>query len=305
MKGWGGFFTTTTAEIWDRSRTGRELIRNIHMLLTFIIILSFLAMMPTSVNATERVIAQGRNDSSVTGRIEQSRLKNVVTYLEGLGNRVTWQQQWKTARWAAAQLEGYGLEVKVRNYEFENRQWPNVIARLRGKMHPDEIIMLIAHIDSTSDNAYYDAPGADDDGSGVAALLEIARNLQHARLNKTVMICLFSNEERGARGSKYFAQYAREQAMGISAVINLDVLGFNAPAVVSPWNAIQAHETLKHKLKAIYRIALNLTRSLWHGKNRLAVGGQEQSGALVAKVSQVIRENSDLTVASRVGKGCG
>ena len=98
-----------------------------------------------------------------------------------------------------------------------------------------QMIIVCCHMDSTANNeTEYDkmtdpAPGADDNSSGVAATLAIARYLSQFRgkLVHTVRFCFFNAEEEGLHGSEQYAGYLRDKDTNIKAVINLDMMGYN------------------------------------------------------------------------------
>ncbi|CAG0936677.1 Leupeptin-inactivating enzyme 1 [Thermoflexales bacterium] len=99
----------------------------------------------------------------------------------------------------------------------------NVVGRLEGKTRPDEIFIISAHYDSISD-----CNGADDDGSGVAAVLETSRVLageQHAR---TLVVACWDDEESGMRGSRAYAQQARQQNANILSLLVYDMIGYTS-----------------------------------------------------------------------------
>ncbi|MCK4350345.1 MAG: M20/M25/M40 family metallo-hydrolase, partial [Candidatus Krumholzibacteria bacterium] len=92
---------------------------------------------------------------------------------------------------------------------------------------PDQRIILSAHYDSySSTDPEVCAPGADDNATGVAAVLESARALYGERTGKTVEFVLFDGEELGLRGSRYFAANL-DTNVSYEAVINLDMLGYD------------------------------------------------------------------------------
>ncbi len=107
-------------------------------------------------------------------------------------------------------------------------QW-NVVATKPGALFPDRQVVLGAHYDSISlDRLQEDqdvAPGADDDASGVAGLLEIARLLRGVDLEATVVFALFGAEELGLVGSRDFAARARARGDEILLMLQLDSVG--------------------------------------------------------------------------------
>jgi hypothetical protein len=236
--------------------------------------------------------------------VDVSRLRDTVQHLENYGNRSTWQKQWDTARWLEQKLKEYGLDVAVQSYEFRGRQWPNVISQITGHAKANDIVLLIAHFDSTSDNQEGIAPGADDNGSGVSVLIETARNLKGASLERTVMFGLFSNEESGNAGSIAFAGNAKRNKLNIHAVINLDILGYNAPEQVPLSDAVQSHHTFKHQLKSVYRIVKNRLWYFMKGKNRVKVAGTQRDSSLVKAISGAFQVQAGLGIKEITDDAC-
>jgi photosystem II stability/assembly factor-like uncharacterized protein len=104
--------------------------------------------------------------------------------------------------------------------------WENVVAEIPGTDDPSAEYLLTAHFDSISDDPYNLAPGADDNGSGVCALLAAARALSATTFDRTIKFVFFSGEEQGLLGSRDYARRAREGGDDIRAVLNLDMVGY-------------------------------------------------------------------------------
>jgi hypothetical protein len=102
----------------------------------------------------------------------------------------------------------------------------NIIAEIRGQTDPDEIMIICAHYDSTSDVPDTIAPGADDNASGTAAVMEAARILRLYSFDFTIRFIAFSAEEWGLYGSRHYASRARNQGEKIIGVINLDMIAY-------------------------------------------------------------------------------
>lgn len=117
------------------------------------------------------------------------------------------------------------------NFAGTNVTGVNIIGIIPGEEIGGGIIVLGAHYDSITlnvedGNAY--APGANDNATGIAALLEIARILSQDRYRATIVFVAFDAEEIGREGSKLFVeQYVRPQGLDIRAMINLDIIGSN------------------------------------------------------------------------------
>jgi hypothetical protein len=104
----------------------------------------------------------------------------------------------------------------------------NVVAIQRGSGDPKRMILVTGHLDSrVTDimNAESDAPGADDDASGVAAVIEAARVLSQRKLRATLVYGVLSGEEQGLYGGKILADYARAQGWQVQANLNNDIVG--------------------------------------------------------------------------------
>lgn len=106
----------------------------------------------------------------------------------------------------------------------------NVYAILRGSKPEDgdRIVLVTGHYDSRNSdplNTTDAAPGANDDGSGVAVSLECARVLSKLKFPATIIFLTVTGEEEGLYGSKHFAQMAREKGWKIEAVLNNDIVG--------------------------------------------------------------------------------
>ena len=104
---------------------------------------------------------------------------------------------------------------------------PELIVTLPGTEGARELI-LMAHIDTrvldVMDSTSF-APGADDDGSGVACLLETVRILSQVPLEQTVKCLFVSGEEQGLDGSRYLAGLARREGWPVQAVLSNDMIG--------------------------------------------------------------------------------
>jgi hypothetical protein len=107
----------------------------------------------------------------------------------------------------------------------------NVIATLKGAdISDDRIFIVSGHLDTRRSNVMdstQDAPGANDDGSGVAAVLECARIMSQHAFPASVIFVVVSGEEQGTLGAKFMAQKAKNENWNIEAVLNNDIMGGN------------------------------------------------------------------------------
>ena len=146
-------------------------------------------------------------------------------------------------RWVADQFRACATDARPLDISFigytqapDNRRITrpteiiNVVATLTGSLPPSQRqeIWVLAHLDSRASDAAdstTDAPGANDDASGVAVLLEIARALGDVPLDHTVILAATSGEEQGLLGAWELARSANARGARIRAVLNNDMVG--------------------------------------------------------------------------------
>jgi Zn-dependent M28 family amino/carboxypeptidase len=108
----------------------------------------------------------------------------------------------------------------------------NVLATLRGTDHPGHYLLMTAHLDSRASNSMdsvSDAPGAADDASGVAGVIEAARVMSRGgRAGKTIVFAALSGEEQGLFGGRQLAQMAKDSGWIVEGVLNNDIIGHRA-----------------------------------------------------------------------------
>ena len=135
----------------------------------------------------------------------------------------------QVAEWLKKEFESTGhTDVSFHNYTKSNYQLKNVICNKQGKT--DKVVIICAHYDSRMKNledAESSAPGADDNASGVAVVLETARVFLQADLHCTIQFVLFSGEEQKLWGSEEYARYIKDNNIEIHRVINLDMVGYS------------------------------------------------------------------------------
>jgi Zn-dependent M28 family amino/carboxypeptidase len=107
-------------------------------------------------------------------------------------------------------------------------EFRDVVAIQRGSTDPERVIILTGHLDSrVSDvmNSQSDAPGADDDASGVALVIEAARVLSRYKFPATIVYGVLSGEEQGLLGGRVLAEYAKAQGWRVEVDLNNDIVG--------------------------------------------------------------------------------
>jgi hypothetical protein len=138
----------------------------------------------------------------------------------------------KAIEWAAETFTSLDLKVEQMPFNIGSSRVNNLVATWQGS---DEEkygeLIVCGHLDSTSPNPRIDAPGADDNGSGSAGVLALARMLKKSGLQPkaTIKFVLFLGEEQGLYGSKAYVRTLDAVAKAkIKAVLNLDMIGFDA-----------------------------------------------------------------------------
>ena len=151
--------------------------------------------------------------------INEEMLRNYHTKICEFGIRYTGRPACANAEeWVYNEFLSMGLKIDRFKWEMGGFSDQNIIATLPGDNYS---IIIGAHIDTTETS-----PGANDDASGVAAVLAIAKVLSKYRFLHTIHFIIYSGEEVGAYGSYMHAKYAYENGEKIVAVINVDMIGY-------------------------------------------------------------------------------
>lgn len=203
------------------------------------------------VNPAVKKIVDGMSEERIAANIRK---------LESFGTRHTLSDQndpnrgiGAARRWIESELRSYSprLQVRVDTHRVKKQgritrdvELSNVIAEQPGTLDKQRCVIVAAHYDTvalrawrSSDEAIIPglqvreadpnapAPGADDDGSGTAAVMEMARVMSRFEFDKTVEFVLFAGEEQGLIGSRLYAEESRKAKRQIEAVLNNDIIG--------------------------------------------------------------------------------
>jgi Zn-dependent M28 family amino/carboxypeptidase len=136
----------------------------------------------------------------------------------------------QVAEYIHGNFETYGLQVTRERFQWEGVEVCNIIGEKRGEISPEKVVILGAHYDSVPGS-----PGADDNASAVAVLLEVAKYVSSVSLGTTVRVIAFTLEEYGYLGSIYHAKKAKEEGTKIEGMIALEMVGFTAPTQNYPF----------------------------------------------------------------------
>jgi hypothetical protein len=184
---------------------------------------------------------------AIVAPVSQAQLHHTIATLVSFGTRHTLSSQTDPRRgigaalnWAESEFGRYSaacghcLTVVRPSETFSGDRLPaptkitDIVAIQRGTERPNDVVIIQGHIDSrVSDpmNATSDAPGANDDGSGTAAVLEAARVLSRHKFPGTIVYAALMGEEQGLYGGKTLANYAKAQGWNVVTVLNNDIIG--------------------------------------------------------------------------------
>jgi hypothetical protein len=208
-------------------------------------------------NSAATTPAAARRDPEVARmltEIDPRRIERTVRKLVSFGTRNTLSAQDNPARgigaardWLKSEFEqiardaGGRLTVELQSYTQEANPPPrgripqatvitNVVATLRGSQAPSAARMYVVsgHYDSmctSPTDATCDAPGANDDASGVAAVVEMARVMSRHEFDATLVFMAVAGEEQGLLGATYYAEQAKQKNLNIEGMFTNDIVG--------------------------------------------------------------------------------
>ena len=169
---------------------------------------------------------------------QQERLKRHVRRLAveiGPRNLYHYEALQKAATYIESVLAEAGHSPVRQSYQTRGKAFSNIVAEVPGRARKDEVIVVGAHYDT-----HKDSPGANDNGSALAGLLELARHFAHHEATRTLRFVAFTNEEspftrRKDMGSRVYARQCREQRDNIVGMICLETIGYCSEETGSQW----------------------------------------------------------------------
>jgi hypothetical protein len=163
-------------------------------------------------------------------KVSQSNVESNLAYLVSFKTRHSTSSHYiQAAKWAEEKLRAMGYITRQEPVSVETGKSWNVIAEKEGNgSNKRGLVLAVAHLDSINitGGSAAKAPGADDNGSGCAGVLEIARVLQNHHGENDLRLILFGGEEQGLYGStQYLEGLTDKEQKRILAVINMDMIG--------------------------------------------------------------------------------
>ncbi|MEI2710181.1 MAG: M28 family metallopeptidase [Chitinophagaceae bacterium] len=215
--------------------------------LFFVLTLSFSASL-----FAQNIIVKDAEIDAMVKEINTDSLKSYIYQMVSFGTRNTLSNQTSTKRgigaarnWVLSKFNEFAKRSDGRlsaiidtvTYKTDGKRVDrniilgNVVATLKGTDPTDNRIFIISgHLDGMRTNVMDstgDAPGANDDASGCAAVIECARIMSKHNFPATIIFVTVSGEEQGLLGAYYMAKKAKEQNWNIEAVLNNDIMGSN------------------------------------------------------------------------------
>ena len=146
----------------------------------------------------------------------------------------------RAAEYIENHLSGLGYDMSEHCFADSGREFRNVIATRTGLLHPEQRVLVLAHFDTVADT-----PGADDNASGVALLLELAEILQPYQFERTIHLIgvnleenrIEGDSESGTRGSRALAGHVRKLGWEIEGVVVLESVAFASDTVLQTYPA--------------------------------------------------------------------
>jgi len=160
----------------------------------------------------------------------------------------------------------------------------NVIATLRGTTDPGRTYVVSGHYDSmctSPTDAKCDAPGANDDASGTAAVIELARVMSKRKFDATIVFMTVPGEEQGLLGAAHYAEQAKQKAMDIEGMFTNDIVG-----------GVTTKKNSPHRNRVrVFSEGVPSNETEQQANTRRSVGGENDSAS--RQLARYVKEQSD------------
>lgn len=248
---------------------------------------------------------RSRQVAEIVREIDARRIEQSIRKLVSFGTRNTLSEQdnpkrgigaardWLFAEFSkAAEQSGGRMTVVKQTFEQPKAarvpsptNITNVVATLRGTQpqSSDRVYVVSGHYDSmctSPTDAKCDAPGANDDASGTAAVLEMARVMAKYEFDATIVFMAVAGEEQGLLGSTYFAEQAKKRKMDIEAMFTNDIVG----------NSLGGNGVRDRRSVRVFSEGVPSTETEEEANVRRGVGGENDSTS--RQLARFIRETA-------------
>jgi hypothetical protein len=185
----------------------------------------------------------------LTGNISADSLASYIGWMESMGTRfaladnhrqiaLNFVRKFKFMGYSSSRLDSFVVDKVYEDIRYQQWQY-NVIATLEGTAYPDSVCIVGAHYDDNlrTGDPFSVAPGANDNASGVAATLELARVFRKNNFSprNTIEFIVFGAEELGLYGSRAYAAHAAERSEKIKMMLNNDMIAYEPGTNPSGW----------------------------------------------------------------------
>jgi hypothetical protein len=192
----------------------------------------FVPSVPKSINYQPGTMQFRDEISDMIDQVNMDTLQSFVQHLQDFGTRNAYKSGGILAQdWILGKFQSWGLNAEL--YDFYMPGGPasdNVIVTVTGTLYPDEYVILGAHYDSYTGGS--SEPGADDNATGAAGIMEAARIMSQYSFDRSVIFATWSGEEYGLYGSEAWASEAAANGMNILGYFNIDMAGYLAAGEV-------------------------------------------------------------------------
>jgi len=198
-------------------------------------------IVPIQVSAEHPIYKKATFKASVAelvSSVNEGDLRDFALYLSGEGGGSNFRTRHSfsadgvlAGEWAIDVFTRYGFNASSRS--FPGNYCPNIVAEMRGTRFPNQYVIVGAHLDCRNRDLADStgrAPGANDDGSGSAAILQIAKAIfdTQASFESTVSLHLYCGEEQGLVGSRALSREAAAGNMNIIGMFQADMIAYQA-----------------------------------------------------------------------------
>lgn len=240
----------------------------------------------------------------MVGEVSARRIEADIRKLASFGTRNTLSEQNDPARGIGAARDWIYNEFKeistdcgdclvVEKQSFEQAKsaripeptvLTNVLATLKGTSDPERIYVVSGHYDSmcsSPTDGKCDAPGANDDASGTAAVIELARVMSKRRFDATIVFMAVAGEEQGLLGAAYYAEQAKQKSANIQAMFTNDIIG-----------GVTTQKNSPHRNRVrVFSEGVPSNETEQQANTRRSVGGENDSSS--RQLARFIKEQSD------------
>src|SRR5436190_1432554 len=254
-------------------------------------------------------ITRNRTIASIVREIDAKNIERTIRQLVSFGTRNTLSEQNDPKRgigaardWLyteflkAAEASGGRMTVEKQSFEQPKAQrvpqatmLTNVVATLKGTRpeSADRVYVVSGHYDSmcnTAIDAKCDAPGANDDASGTAAVLEMARVMAQYKFDATIVFMAVPGEEQGLLGATHYAEQAKSNTVNIDAMFTNDIIGNTLGG-----NGVRDRATVR-----VFSEGVPSNETPAEATSRRSVGGENDSAS--RQLARFIKETGDAYV---------